>query len=286
MQTQPLSPSPITALAPTLVVGATGKTGRRVAAGLRERGVPVRPGSRAAQPAFDWDDRATWVPALRGVRAAYVSFFPDLAVPGAAEAVGSLATLAAAEGVERLVLLSGRGEAEAQHAEEAVRAAGVATTVVRASWFFQNFSESFLLDMVLGGTIALPVAPTVAEPFVDADDIAAVAVAALTEDGHAGEVYEVTSPRLLTFADVAAEISRAAGRDVDFVEVPMAAWTAELAAAGLDGGTIGLLEYLFAEVLDGRNAHLADGVRRALGRPPRDFADFARETATTGVWHA
>jgi uncharacterized protein YbjT (DUF2867 family) len=286
MQTEPLSPSTTTALAPTLVVGGTGKTGRRVAAALHERGIPVRLGSRGARPAFDWDDRATWVPALRGVRAAYVSFFPDLAVPGAADAVGSLATLAAAEGVERLVLLSGRGEAEAQHAEEAVRAAGVPTTVVRASWFFQNFSESFLLDMVRDGTIALPVAATVGEPFVDADDIAAVAVAALTEDGHAGALYEVTGPRLLTFADAAAEIGRATGREPAFVEVPMDAWTAELAAAGVSAGEIALLEYLFSEVLDGRNAHLTDGVQRALGRAPRDFAQFAAEAAATGVWDA
>jgi uncharacterized protein YbjT (DUF2867 family) len=286
MQTRPLSPSPSTTLAPTLVLGAAGKTGRRVAAGLRDRGVPVRTGSRAARPAFDWDDRATWVPALRGVRAAYLAYAPDLALPGAADAVGSLAALAAAEGVERLVLLSGRGEPEAQRAEDVVRAAGVPTTVVRSGWFFQNFSESFMVDMVRAGTIALPVAATVPEPFVDADDVAAVAVAALTEDGHEDALYEVTGPRLLTFAEAAAEIARAAGRDVGFAEVPLDAWTAELAAAGLDAGTIDLLAYLFGEVLDGRNAHLADGVQRALGRPPRDLARFAHQTAATGVWHA
>jgi uncharacterized protein YbjT (DUF2867 family) len=284
MHTEPLSPSSPTALAPALVVGGTGKTGRRVAAGLQARGIPVRLGSRGARPAFDWDDRTTWIAAVRGARAAYVSYFPDLAVRGAADAVGSLAALAAAEGVERLVLLSGRGEAEAQHAEEVVRAAGVPATIVRASWFFQNFSESFLLDMVRAGTIALPVAATVPEPFVDADDIAAVAVAALTEDGHAGALYEVTGPRLLTFAEAAAEIGEATGRDVRFAEVPMDAWTAELAAAGVGRDEIGLLAYLFGEVLDGRNAHLTDGVQRALGRPPRDFARFAAQAAATGVW--
>jgi uncharacterized protein YbjT (DUF2867 family) len=281
MPTSSLSPS-----APTLVLGGTGKTGRRVVAELERRGVPVRVGSRSGRPAFDWDDRATWAPVLHGVRAAYISFYPDLAVPGAGDVVGTFATLAAAEGVERLVLLSGRGEDEAQHAEELVRAAGVPTTIVRASWFFQNFSESFLRDAVLDGAVALPVAATVTEPFVDADDIAAVAVAALTEDGHAGEVYEVTGPRLLTFADASAEIAHATGRDLGFVTVPMDAWTQELAAAELPTDVIALLQYLFGEVLDGRNAHMTDGVQRALGRPPRDFTDFVRDAAADGAWHA
>ncbi|WP_272476076.1 NmrA family NAD(P)-binding protein [Baekduia alba] len=274
-----------TPTAPTLVVGATGKTGRRVAAELARRGVPVRAGSRSATPPLDWDDATTWAPALAGTRAAYVSFFPDLAVPGAGETVGAFAALAAREGVERLVLLSGRGEEEAQRAEEVVRAAGVPTTIVRAAWFCQNFSESFLLDAVLGGTVALPV-DGIAEPFVDADDIAAVAVAALTEDGHAGEVYEVTGPRLLTFADAVAEIAAAAGRELSYVSVPLDEWTAELVRAGVDDDTLALLSYLFAEVLDGRNAHTTDGVQRALGRPPRDFGAFAADTAATGVWHA
>jgi uncharacterized protein YbjT (DUF2867 family) len=278
-------PLNVSSTLPTLVVGATGKTGRRVAAELQRRGVAVRAGSRAATPPFDWDDATTWAPALRGTRAAYVSFYPDLAVPGAGEAVGAFAALAAREGVERLVLLSGRGEQEAQRAEEVVRAAGVPTTIVRASWFCQNFSESFLLDAVCGGTVALPV-DGIAEPFVDADDIAAVAVAALTEDGHAGELYEVTGPRLLTFPEAVAEIAAATGRELSYVSVPIDAWARELEAAGVPDEEIALLTYLFGEVLDGRNAHVTPGVQRALGRPPRDFAAFAAEAAATGVWHA
>jgi uncharacterized protein YbjT (DUF2867 family) len=276
---------PTTIDRPTLVVGATGKTGRRVAARLADRGVPVRAGSRSSSTPFDWEDATTWAPALAGTRAAYVAFFPDLAVPGAGEAVGALAALAARVGLERLVLLSGRGEAEAQHAEEVVRAAGVPTTIVRASWFAQNFSESFLLDAVMSGTVALPV-DGIAEPFVDADDIAAVAVAALTEDGHAGEVYEVTGPRLLTFAEAVEEIGAATGRSVTYMSVPLDAWTAELVAAGVDDDTLGLLSYLFCEVLDGRNAHTTDGVQRALGRPPRDFRTFVADAAATGAWDA
>jgi uncharacterized protein YbjT (DUF2867 family) len=282
---------PMTALpsspptAPTLVAGGTGKTGRRVAAELERRGVPTRIGSRSGHPAFAWEDRATWAPVLDGVRAAYLAFFPDLAVPGAAETVGAFAAAAREAGVERLVLLSGRGEDEAQHAEAAVRSAGPATTVIRASWFMQNFGESFLLDAVRDGTVALPVAATVAEPFVDADDIAEIAVAALTEDGHAGALYEVTGPRLLTFAEAVTEIGAATGREIHSMSVPLEAYASEAAAQGVPPEAIDLLTYLFAEVLDGRNASVTDGVQRALGRPPRDFAGYVADTAATGAWH-
>jgi uncharacterized protein YbjT (DUF2867 family) len=207
-------------------------------------------------------------------------------VPGAGDVVGAFAALAAAAGLERLVLLSGRGEPEARRAEAAVRASGVPTTVVRSSWFMQNFSESFLLDAVHAGAVALPVDPAVGEPFVDAEDIAAVAVAALTDDGHAGAVYEVTGPRLLTFADAAAEIGRATGRTLPFVAVELEGYAHEAVAHGVPQDAVELLSYLFAEVLDGRNAHVADGVQRALGRPPRDFAAYVADTAATGAWDA
>ena len=120
---------------PILVLGAHGKTGRRIVERLRARDLPVRLGSRSAHPPFDWEDPGTWRPALEGARAAYVSYFPDLAAPGAPEAVGALAAVALDAGVERLVLLSGRGEEEAQRSEEMLRRSGAAWTVVRASWF-------------------------------------------------------------------------------------------------------------------------------------------------------
>jgi uncharacterized protein YbjT (DUF2867 family) len=267
----------------TLVLGSTGKTGRRVLERLGARGLSVRAGSRSGEPPFDWENRATWEAALRGAHAAYISYFPDLAAPGAPDTVGAFADLAVRSGVERLVLLSGRGEEEAQQAERAVEGAGGEWTIVRASWFSQNFSEGYLREPVLAGEVALP-AGDVAEPFVDADDIADVAVAALTEDGHAGHVYEVTGPRLLTFADATAEISRASGRAVAFVRVPIDAYASAAAEHGVPDDIVGLLRYLFREVLDGRNAHLTDGVQRALGRPPRDFRDFAEQAAASGAW--
>jgi uncharacterized protein YbjT (DUF2867 family) len=180
---------------------------------LAARGVPVRIGSRSSDPPFDWDDPETWAGALYRVESVYVSYYPDRAVPGAIGAVRSFADLAVQAGVRRLVLLSGRGEEEAQRAERVVQEAGVEWTIVRCAWFSQNFSENYLLEPLLSGEVVLP-AGDVREPFVDADDIADVAVAALTEDGHAGEVYELTGPRMLTFADAVAEIGEATGREI------------------------------------------------------------------------
>ena len=267
----------------TLVLGATGKTGRRVAKRLTARGVPVRIGSRSSEPGFDWDKPETWGPALRGVQSAYVTYYPDLAVPRADQAVGEFAELAVSSGVRRLVLLSGRGENGALLGEQALRESGADWTILRASWFCQNFSEGAFLDAVLSGEVALP-AGSVGEPFVDADDIADAAVAALTEDGHVGQLYELTGPRLLTFAEAVAEISRVTGRAIRYRLVSMEQYAAELVKHAVPPDFIWLVRYLFTEVLDGRNAQVSNGVLRALGREPRDFREFARTAAATGMW--
>jgi uncharacterized protein YbjT (DUF2867 family) len=269
----------------TLVLGGTGKTGRRVTERLTALGVPVRIGSRSGEPPFDWEKPETWAPALRGVKSVYMSYYPDLAVPGAVEVVGSFARLAVNEGVPRLVLLAGRGEAEAELAEQAVRGSGADLTIVRATWFMQNFSEDYMIEHILAGAIALPAGDT-PEPFVDADDIADVAVAALTDDKHVGQLYELTGPRLLTFAKAAEEISSATGRDIPYVPVSLEEHAAVATEQGVPVEVIDLLTYLFSEVLDGRNAHVTDGVQRALGREPRDFREFARDVAATGIWNA
>jgi uncharacterized protein YbjT (DUF2867 family) len=268
----------------TLVLGGTGKTGRRVVQRLRARGVPTRIGSRSGEPRFDWEDRSTWPPVLEGVRSAFVSYYPDLALPGAVETVGSFAELAVESGVPRLVLLAGRGEPEAEQAEHAVRESGADLTIVRSTWFAQNFSEDYWVDGIRGGELALP-AGDVPEPFVDADDIADVAVAALTDDRHIGELYELTGPRLLTFADAVDEIAEAVGRDIHYVPISLDDFAAAAAAQDAPAEIIELLTRLFGEVLDGRNAHLTDGVQRALGREPRDFSEYARDAAATGVWN-
>jgi uncharacterized protein YbjT (DUF2867 family) len=270
---------------PTLVLGGTGKTGRRIVERLEARGLPVRVGSRSETPPFDWEDRSTWAPALEGVGSVYISYYPDLAVPGAVEATRSFAELAVAGGVPRLVLLSGRGEPEAERAERAVRDTGADLTVLRSTWFMQNFSEDYMLDHVLSGDIRLP-AGDVPTPFLDIDDLADIAVAALTDDRHVGQLYELTGPRSLTFEQAAAEIGEAAGREVRYTPVSFDQHESELARHGVPREVIEMLTYLFGEVVDGRNADTTDGVRRALGREARDFADYARETAATGIWNA
>ena len=270
---------------PILVLGATGKTGHRILERLEASGLPTRKGSRSAFPSFDWNNEANWDECLAGVEAAYINYAPDLAIPGAADAIQAFVDRAKQHGVKRLVLLSGRGEEEAQACERIVQDSGVDWTVVRASWFNQNFSEGAFVEMVQAGQLTLPAVDT-PEPYVDVDDIADVGVAALTEPGHAGEVYEVTGPRLLTLAEVAAEISRASGRDIAYVPVRHDAFVAGMTASGAPKDVVWLLDYLFSTVLDGRNAYLTDGVQRALGRPPRDFSDYARAIAATGAWRA
>jgi uncharacterized protein YbjT (DUF2867 family) len=268
---------------PVLVLGGTGKVGRRVAGRLTARGVPVRIGARSATPAFDWNNPATWSAVLDWAQNVFISYAPDIAVPGAPQAVRAFTEQAAAAGAGRVVLLSGRGEEEAEAAERLVRHGPLPWTIVRCSWFAQNFSEHFLLDPILEGQVALPV-DTVTEPFVDCDDVAEVAAEALLDDRHAGQLYELTGPRLLTFSDAVQEIARASARPIRFTTITPEEFTAGLTYAGLHRDEVSLVSYLFSTVLDGRNSSLTDGVERALGRPPRDFADYARETAKTGIW--
>ncbi|MGX9143089.1 NAD(P)H-binding protein [Mesorhizobium sp. 128a] len=268
---------------PILILGGTGKTGRRLAERLTAQGVAVRIGSRTGSPRFDWEVPATWGPAMQGVSAVYISYYPDIAVPGAAETVGAFARLAVANGVTRLVLLSGRGETEAQRAEEMVKASGAEWTILRCAWFSQNFSEGFLVDSLLDGEVALPVG-NVGEPFIDVDDIADAAFVALTEPGHVGQLYELTGPRLLSFADAVAEIAKATGRDISYVRISHDEFTAATAAHELPPEIAWLLNELFTEVLDGRNEVLTDGVQRVLGHAPKDFSAYATETAATGIW--
>ncbi len=268
---------------PVVILGGAGKTGGRVATRLQAQGIPVRAVSRSTGTPFDWEDKSTWENAVEGAAALYIVYQPDLAVPGAVDDIRQFTAIALRQGVKRMVLLSGRGEDEAQEAEKVLLESGAEATVVRASWFAQNFSESFVLDALMTGELALPIAD-VKEPFIDVDDIADVVTAALTDERHIGQIYEVTGPRLLTFAEAVAEIAEASGQDFRFRQISVEDYTAYLEAAEIPADFIWLLTYLFTTVLDGRNAKVTDGVHKALGRQPRDFADYARETADTGIW--
>ncbi len=266
-----------------LVTTANGKTGSRITNQLEAMGKRIRRGSRSAEIAFDWNMPETWGPVLEGVTAVYIAYIPDLAVPAAPATINAFANLAREMGVEKLVLLSGRGEKNAQVCEQIIKDSGMAWTIVRTSWFNQNFSEGEFTQMVQQGMVTLP-ADAIAEPFVDADDIADVVTAALTDSRHDGELYEVTGPRLLTFAQAVETIAQVTGKSVEYQPITNDAFEAGLKAAQLPDDMVWLLNYLFTEVLDGRNEKVCDGVERALGRPAKDFADFVKSVAQSGVW--
>jgi uncharacterized protein YbjT (DUF2867 family) len=276
-------PAPSLTTAPTLVLGGTGKTGRRVADRLRAAGVPVRPVGRTTTIPFDWADRSTWDAAITGAKHAYLAYSPDLAVPGAVDEVREITDRLVTAGVERIVLLSGRGEPEAVEAEQVVIASGVEWTIVRCSWFFQNFTESYLRDPLVEGALSLP-AGFVSEPFVDAEDIADVAAAALVDPRHSGELYELTGPELLTFQQVVDTVAQHTGRAIEYVPIPASDYSQAALADGVPAEVVALLDYLFRVVLDGRNESLTDGVQRALGREPGSFEAFARRSAAAGLW--
>ena len=267
---------------PILVIGAKGKTGRHVAARLRARDIAVKAASRSGETRFDWNDPSTWAPALAGASGAYITVYPDLSFPGMADKVEAFAKLAVSLGTRRLVLLSGRGEAGAQEAEKRLMHSGAEWVIVRCAVFNQNFSESFQ-DAIRHGRLAMPVG-AIQEPFVDTEDIAEVVVAALTEDRHIGQLYELSGPRLLSMEDVAHDLSEALHRPVVFAPLSVEAYARELVQHGFSEEESRPVAELLAEVLDGRNAYLTDGVQRALGRAPRDFAAYAREAAAAGVW--
>ncbi|MEM9282675.1 MAG: NmrA family NAD(P)-binding protein [Verrucomicrobiota bacterium] len=272
-----------TATAPFLVIGGSGKTGRRVVERLEALGHKVRGVSRSSSPSFDWNDDSNWNEVLEGVKALYVTYHPDLSVPGASDHIRALLAAAESQSVERIVLLSGRGEEEAQLCERLVLNSSIPATIVRCGWFNQNFSESFFRDLLMGGTLAVPNAH-VGEGYVDADDIADVAAAALTEEGHAGQIYQLTGSELLTFRDIAKIFHEVTGKELNVVDVSREEFVAGLEAAQLPEGMVELVDYLFNEVLDGRNASLGDGVQRALGRPPRDFRSFLQKAHLSGAF--
>ena len=267
-----------------LVIGGTGKTGRKVVENLSAQGMNVRSASRSSTPPFEWEDPSNWDKVLEGIDRVYILFYPDLAVPGAYEAIQKLTEVANAAGVQKAVLLSGKGEKEAERCEDLIATSGLDYTLVRASWFNQNFSESFFVEPVLSGEVALPM-PDANIPFVDTDDIADVVTAALTGDQHNGHTYEVTGPRKLRFAEAIEEISKATGRKISYRPVTLEEYTESMKLAGLPADYIWLFEYLFREVLGNPNNQvISNDVERVLGRKAKDFSEYAAETAETGVW--
>jgi len=268
-----------------LVIGGTGKTGRRVVERLITRDIPVRIGSRAGEPPFDWENPETWAGVLDGMDKVYITYHPDLAIPGARKTIEEFTSQAVKGGIQKMILLSGKGEKEAELCEQVVMNAGADWTIVRASWFNQNFSESFFLDPILAGHVALPGEEALV-PFVDADDIADVVVESLLDDKHVGQTYELTGPRQLTFKQVTEEISNATGRDIVYNSITLEEYEKMLREYEVPEGVIWLISYLFTEVLlISSNSAVANDIQKVLGRKAKDFTEYARETASTGIWN-
>lgn len=268
-----------------LVTGGTGKTGSRVAERLTQLDQNVKIGSRSHDPVFDWNDPATYANVLNGIDRVYQVYYPDLAVPGARDSIQKFTEEALKQGVEKVVLLSGKGEREAEKCEETVANSGLNYTLVRASWFNQNFSESFLMDPVLTGQVALPM-PEAEIPFVDADDIADVVTKVLLDDSYNGQTITVTGPEKLTFSEVVAEIAEATQREIPYQAVSLEEYGKTMKAAGLPDDYVWLFSYLFKEVLGNpANQEVSDDVVKVLGRKPTSFREYARKTAATGVWN-
>ncbi|WP_432147299.1 NAD(P)H-binding protein [Streptomyces sp. bgisy029] len=269
-----------------LVLGATGKTGRRVVARLRDSGTAtVRPASRSGEVRFDWTLPDTWEPALAGADALY------LVAPDDSSPVREFVRQAEASGVRRFVVLSGHGIEKAGEefgqgmaaAEAAVRETGAAWTLLRPNNFFQNFDEDLWLAPLRAGRLGLPIGD-MPEPFIDAEDVAAVAAAVLTEDGHDGEAYDLSGPRALTFAEATRTIAEAAGRPIRYEELTPAAYRAELLAEGWPEAAADALNAMFALHRAGHTAEVTDGVQQVLGRAPADLEPWARSVAARGVW--
>ncbi|MGB1091059.1 MAG: NAD(P)H-binding protein [Oceanobacter sp.] len=270
------------------VVGATGKTGARVLSRLQQQGYATRglsrqPQNTTTERAFDWNDKSGWADALEGVNSAYVTYFPDLAIPQAEDDVRAFVEVAKAQGVEHLVLLSGRGEEGAQRAENVVKNSGLSWNLVRASWFMQNFSESFMLDGLQAGELVLPI-PQATEPFIDVEDIADVAVAALTRPELRNQLLEITGPELFSFEQCVRAIAETSERDIQLVTVPVEAYLEGAKANGLPDDIAWLINELFVNVLDGRNESTSLTVEQVLGRPARSFQQYVAATAPSGVW--
>jgi uncharacterized protein YbjT (DUF2867 family) len=267
----------------TVITGATGKTGRRVAALMREQGKTVREVSRSSKTTFDWHKRDTWANALEGAGAIFV-VAPYGVDP---EALRAFADQAVVAGATRAVLLSTPAQSEGVDpavTEAQLSDAGLDLTALRLRWFNQNFSEDFLLPFVLDGELRLP-AGQGREAFIDAEDIAEVAVAALTTEDHRGRVYELTGPRLLSFEDVASELSAATGRQITYVPLARGDFVAEQVEAGSPAEWAHLSAELYTDIASGALEVLSTDVETVLGRPARDFTDYARHTASTGVWN-
>lgn len=268
-----------------LVLGGTGKTGRKIVNLLKTLGHNVRVGSRTSSPSFNWSEPESWSQVLKGIDKVYITYQPDLAVPGALNDIEQFVQESKKMAVKKIVLLSGKGEKEAELCEQVIIHSGLDYTIVRASWFNQNFSESFLLDPIVSGHVALPQSE-IKIPFVDTTDIAHVAVKALLNNAHNNMIYQLTGPRALTFKEVVEEIAKASNRKISFTPISISEYVIGMRKLNIPDDFIWLIEYLFTEVLGNpNNAEITTDIEKVLGRKAIDFSEYVKNTVETGVWN-
>ena len=266
-----------------LVLGATGKTGSRVARKLAERALAVRRAARSgADINFDWNDPTTFGAALRGVSGVYL-IAPVLRVDFAG-VVSRFLDEAERAGVRHVTLLSAYVMEHAP-AEFALRAVeldlaartSLAHSILRPAWFMQNFSETFLKPV--NDEIVVPCG-TGSEAFVNAEDIASVAAATLSApERHAGCAYAPTGPEALTVADAARLISSAAGRKITYRDTDRNEWVDAMIQAGLPADYGEVLRSLTETIASGHGSRPNGDVLAATGVAPTRFAEFAAKTA-------
>lgn len=270
----------------TLVLGATGKTGSRVASRLLSRGLTVRTAARSGADAhFDWDDPGTYAPALHGVKAVYL--LGPVMRTHFADQVSVFLDQAEAAGIRHVTYLSAYG-IDSAPPETAMRSVeldllsrqGITHSILRPAWFMQNFSETFLKP--IGGAIVVP-AGNGAEAFVDAEDIAAAASATLADpQAHAGAQYALTGPEALTIAEAAKIISDVSDQAIDYTDIDRDEWIATAVAGGVPADYGEVLRMLTETIASGHGSQPSTDVEKATGAAPASFADFARRTA--GAW--
>jgi uncharacterized protein YbjT (DUF2867 family) len=271
------------------VVGAMGNVGSRVAAHLTDVGRAVRAATRwpeaydgPAEPVrFDFTDPGTHAPAVEGAGSAFVM------TPADVEAYPQLIPFmqtAADAGVRRIVLMTAMGVDQApddvplRAAELHLEQGDQEHTLLRPNWFMQNFLTYWRGMIEADGVMRLPAAEAETR-FIDTDDIAAVAAAALTRDGHDGQGYTLTGPEAFTYHEAAEVLSDASGRDIRYEPVSDEEARNILTEAGLDAEYAGMLVGLFQNVKAGHAAPVTPAVEQVTGRPPRSLEAFARDNA-------
>jgi uncharacterized protein YbjT (DUF2867 family) len=265
-----------------LVIGSTGKTGRKVYETLKQKHFDVTPASRKTQQPFDWYDSKTWENALKGFDTVYITFQPDLSIPESVPIITAFVETARRMEIGKLVLLSGRGEPQAMACEDVIINSGLAYTILKCSFFMQNFNEGFWADGIISGEFVVPFV-SAKEPFLDTDDISEVAVQALTTTAHDSKIYDLTGPELLSFKEAIDTIAIHSGKEIKLIEVSIDEYTAALRGQ-IPEEFIAMIEHLFVEVLDGRNESVTTDIASILGKPATPFTGFAAKASKSGAW--